>query len=406
MPNRTHVSAAGDTYESLSTQYFGEPSQAGRIKSANPGTSFVFVPGTTVIIPSEDTGAAGTESEDLVMRIAGVTFRHITKVTITRQLDAVSTVEIVAPQAATAAFTELVQPLTFRSLEVADRGVLMFRGVMVSVVPALTPDKSQVRISGYSTPGALGDCTAPASSYPIQFRNVGLADIAKEMAKPFSIEVVTVGDMGGPFRRVKAERDTKVLSFLATLAKQRQVLIRSDATGRMVLAAPPDVAAPVATMEQGQWPIKSVIPTFDPQKYYSHVTGLRTNRRGQRGGQYTVLNPRAQELGVVRPVTIPIRDVTRSELPVATQAAAGRLLANSVTYTVDVPTWYDPSDVAWNPGDTIELTAPSVFVPRPYKFQIRAVRFERRVDGGDTASLLLMLPGAFGGDAPIMLPWE
>lgn len=407
MANRTHIVAVGETFETISSRYFGEPGQAIRIRNANPGSIGHPIPGTRITIPESASNAAVSEAAaGLVVRIDGVEFQHVEELTITRSIEAVDTVEIVSPLAATEAFEDLIKPFTFRDLEITDKGARVFTGILVSILPAVTADEgSRVRMSGYSTPGVLGDCMAPASSYPISFRKMGLVDIARRLADPFSVNVVQLGDVGGPFRRVKLKRDQKMLGLIVDLAKQRQVLVRSNTDGDLVLSAPPAINPPVATLSQSEAPLMKVVPFFSPQKYYSHVTGVRMTKRGNPGSQYTVTNADAAERGIVRPLTVTMRDVTRSELPKATEALAGRMLANAVGYGVAVPTWYDADGAIWTPGDTIQLEAPDAFIRQPYDFQIRSVTMKRGADG-DTSAITLMLPGAFGGTLPTVLPWS
>ncbi len=402
MPNKTHVVQSGDTFELISKRYFGEPSQAGRIRSANPGATGLST-GTTLIIPVDQEDSIGTEKDGVIVRIGGVSFEHVSKVVITRRIDAVDTVQILAPLAQTEQFRELIQPLSFRTLEIADGGAIVFRGTMTGVVPELSAEGSRVRISGYSVPGILGDCMMPASAFPLEFRKMSLADIAAKLLEPFSVPLTVETDVGAAFRRVKVKRTDRVLPFLVSLAQQRQVLLRSSVKGDLVLAGPPKLSNPVATFKEGEPPMLSIKPEFDSQRYFSHITGVKSTRRGRKGSQHTVLNPLAQEIGVMRPMTISIRDVTSGELPKATQAAAGRMLAGAVTYTVTVPTRRTPNGALWQPGDTVEVTAPSVFIYNPYQFQIRSVKLDHSEK--DLATLLLMLPGAFGGTPPDVLPW-
>lgn len=405
MPNKTHRAAASESWESLSIRYFGEPSQAGRIKSANPGVSDVFVPGATIIIPSDADDNLGTESDGLVIRIGGVAFQNISKFSMTRQIDAVDTVSITAPQAETEAFSDLITPFSFQSLDVAEAGQRIFRGTMVGVDPSLTAEKSQVVLSAYSLPGVLTDCTMPTTDKPIAFRNMNLRDIAAELVEPFSIKLNADSDVGGPFRRVKLKREDRVLPFLGNLAKQRQILMRSNAAGELVLAGPPEISAPVAKLDESKPPVLKITPAFNPQNYHSHVTVTRLTRKGKPGGKHTIVNPLAVDAGIVRPISISIRDVTRGELPKAAAAKAGAMLANSLSYSVQIPGWRDPQGDMWEPGSTIELLAPSVFVRTSYQFQIRSVKFDRDPEK-DLATLNLMLPGAYGGVAPSVLPWQ
>ena len=407
MSSRTvHTVAAGDTFESLSTRYYGEPSQSGRIRSQNPGVAGVLVPGTTVtILGANETTTAGVEPEGLTMKIAGVNFKHWTKTVITRAMDEVSTVAIETPYADTPEFRELIRPLSFADLDVSVDGVRLFRGTMVNVNPRVTPEGSLVNISGYSLPGVLGDCMLPASAYPLQFRKMGIADIADKIASPLGITVVREGNMGGPFRRVKLKRDRLAMSFLTKLAQDRGLLIRSNPSGELVIAEPPPLSAPVASLNEDDTPLMRVDARFSPQRYFSHVTGVRNSGRKRRGTQQTIQNARAIEAGIVRPFTITLRNISKGELPAAAKAAAGRMLAGSVAYIASVPTWEDSSGNIWEPGTTIEITAPRAFIPTAYQFQIRKVRLERTIDG-TTAQLALVLPGAFGGEPPDVLPWQ
>lgn len=405
MPNRTHIVQPGDTLDLLSSRYYGEPSQSGRILSANPGTTGTLVPGSTLLIPTDATAQTATESEGLSIRINGEPFKYFEAVAITRRIDAVDTFTFRAPQADTPEFRRSFTPLSYADIDISDGRDRLLRGTMVDVVPKLSTDTSSVEVSGYSTPGVLGDCMLPESAWPLELRGLVLKEIANKLCQPFSISVKSETDTGAKFPRVKLKRDNRILQFISTLAKQRQLLVRSNPDGELVLAGPPRVSTPVARLKQDESPVISIEPQFAPAQYYSHVTGVRTTRRGRVGSKHTVQNPLATSEGVIRPLVHTISDTDKGELPKATDAALGRMIANCVTYTTKVVGWRDPAGQLWEPGATIELEAPRVFVYSPYKFQVRSVQFDDGPDQVKTATLLLMLPGAFDGTPPAMLPW-
>lgn len=408
MSNRTHFVKSGDTYELLSSRYYGDQSGAGQIQSANPGAANPPQPGTAVVIPDREQRPAVAPAEDGIdLRIGGVSFRFFTRIAIVRRLDAMDTIEVEAPQADTPEFRDLIKPLSFPDLSVFVDREQIFNGTVTHMQPELTAkDGSKVRLSGYSTPGILADCMLPpGDNAQRQFRKMNLPDIATKVIEPFSIQLERSGEMGSTFRRVRLKPGRRVLEFLTGLAKQRKVLIGSTTTGALALRAPPAVASAVVELVQGELPLENVQPTFAPQSYYSHITGIRRTNRGGVGSKHTVLNPLAQESGIVRPLVMEIRDVKRGELNAAAEALAGRMLASAVSYDVRVGTWKDPQGVLWEPGSTVSLHAPGAFVYEPYDFQVRSVRFQRSVDG-DSAVLSLMLPGVFDGQAPDMLPWS
>lgn len=397
---------SGDTYETISSRVYGDTSGAGEIQAANPGAVAPPQPGTTITIPDrEPRHQASPAGDGVELRIAGTDFRGFTQIAITRRLDAVDTVEIEAPQADSEQFRNLIQPLTFQPLTVFAGGDQVFTGTLTHVQPSITADTSKVRLSGYSSPGVLSDCTVPAGA-DRQFRGMNLPDIATKVIKPFSLQIERSGEMGGEFRRVKMRPRDKVLSFLTGLAKQRKVFLGSTVDGKLALSGPPAVTKPVIQLRQGESPLKSIEPSFAPQSYYSHVTGFRKVNRGGVGSQTTVINPLLQSTGVLRPLSLEMRDIKRGELQAATEAKLGGMLADAVSYGVTVATWRDPQGVLWEPGTTVSLEAPKAFVYAPYDFQVRSVRFARRVDGGTVAKLNLVLPGVFAGEAPTMLPWS
>ena len=406
MSNKVHTIAPGDTFESISTQYFGEPSHAGQIRSQNPGT-VKLVPGNTVtVVGADEAATVGAEPQGVTVRVAGVTLQHFKKISIVRSIDAFATVVVDTPLSDAPEFMDLIQPFKFQTMDVSFAGERLFRGTMLDVEPSVGDEGSTVTLGGYSKPAILGDCMMPPSAYPLQFRNMNIADIAETVAGVFGLTVARVGSMGGPFKRVKIKRDERVLPFLTKLAQDRQLLIRSNPDGDLVLSAPPLRLAPVAQLREGEYPLLKITSSFDSQRYYSHTTAVRANGRKRVGGQHTVRNERAVEAGIVRPYTATVRDVSKGELPKAAEALAGRMLAGSVAYEVTVAGWKDAAGETWAEGTTIEVTAPSAFIPNPYDFQIRAVDLQQSEEGGTIAVLTLMLPGAFGGTAPAVLPWQ
>lgn len=406
MSTKVHTIRTGDTFESISTRYFGEPSHAGQIRSSNSGVT-KLVPGNTVtVLGADEAATVGAEPPGITVRVAGVTLQHFKTLSLVRSVDAFATVVVTTPLPDSTEFRELIQPFKFQTMDVSFAGERLFRGTMLDVDPSVTDEGSTVTLGGYSAPAILHDCMMPPSAYPLQFKNMNIADIASLVASPFGLTVTRLGEMGGPFKRVKIKRDDRVMPFLTNLAQDRQILIRSNPDGDLVLSTPPVESAPVAQLREGEYPLLKIESGFDAQRYYSHTTAVRATGRKRRGGQHTVRNERAVEAGIVRPYTTTVRDIGKGELPKAAEALAGRMLAGSVAYVVTVAGWEDSAGATWEEGSTIELTAPSAFVPRPYNFQIRAVELQISEEGGTVAMLTLMLPGAFGGAAPTVLPWQ
>ena len=160
---------------------------------------------------------------------------------------------------------------------------------------------------------------------------------------------------------------------------------------------------PVARLQQGAAPVLSVTPFFSPQEYYSHITGIGPVIVGLAGSQFTVKNPLL--LGVTRPLTFEAPDTLDADVKSAVEAKIGRMFGNVVSYSVRVATWRDPNGKLWEPNTSIELLAPGAMIYKAYEFIIRSIEFGRDRET-ETATLNLVIPGAFSGKIPEALPWD
>lgn len=407
----TYNVVAGDTFQSIARKKYGTEVQADRIAQANPGVMEPLTAGTVITVPVipfapkdlQATAPARTDDEVAIL-IDGSRFRFWDRVRITRAVDTMDIVEFGAPfDPDTPGFRETFRPFSFKTIDVTVGGSPLFTGTMVAVNPVVENEQRIVSLSGYSLPGVLNDCTPPASSYPLEFNGQGLKEIASTMAASFGVGVQFDADQGAIFDRVASEPGKKVLSFLAELAKQRNLVIASTTRGELLFWQSVEAGNPVAILQQGSSPLISVTPFFSPQEYYSHITGLEPIVVGANGSQFTVKNTRLQ--GITRPMTFSPQDTEGGNVKEAVEAKVGRMFGNVAAYSVRVSTWRDPQGQLWEPNTTVRLLAPGAMIYSEYEFVIRSIQFER--DGStETATLDLVIPGSFSGKVPDSLPWD
>jgi len=407
----TYKTAIGDTFELISRKKYGTEANAGLIAEANPGAVEPLATGITVILPTipgavqnikQNTPA--NNPDEVAVLIAGKRFKFWSEVRITRSIDTMDTVEFSAPfEADNPEFKNTFKPFSFQDIEVTVGGAPLFTGTMVGVTPALGPDGKTVDTSGYATPGVLNDCTPPASAFPLEYNNQNLEDIAKKITAPFGITVVFDVSPGPRFERVAPNSGQTVLAFLSGLAKQRNIVISSTAKGELLFQQSVGSGKPVAILRQGESPVVAVTPFFNPQEYYSHITGIEPVIVGLAGSKFTVKNPRLK--GITRPMTFTAEDTEAGTLKDAVKAKASRMFGNMVSYSVSVSTWRDPSGKLWSPNTEVSLQAKSAMIYNAYTFIIRSVEFIRTRDSA-TAVLNIVIPGAFSGILPEVLPWD
>ena len=406
-----YTTSPGDTFEKIARKVYGDERQAQQLAEANPGAIEPLAAAVSLVVPALP-GApsnvpqqgASTGANDVALLVGGQRFRFWERVRITRSLDAVDTLDVFAPfESDNAAFREAFRPFTYNQVELTVGGDRLFNGTMVGVEPTVGAKRRTVEASAYSRPGVLGDCTAPASAYPLEFTGQGLKEISSKLCAPFGLTVEFNGDPGAPFELAAAKVDERILSFLVKLAQQRGLVISSTPDGGVLFQSPGGSGNPVANLSQGNSPVLEVLPRFSPQRYYSHVTGIDPVIVGLDGSQYTVKNPRLPD--IVRPFTFKAPDSAGGGINKAVEAKAGRMFGNTAAYTVSLSTWRDPSGNLWAPNTSVLLEAPDAMVYSPYIFLIRSVILEKD-STSETAVLELVFPGAFSGQIPEKMPWD
>lgn len=402
----------GDTFEIISRREFGTELEAGAIARVNPGVFPPLAPGLDVAVPTlpnvpedQPQDAIANDADEVAILTDSKRFRFWDRVRVVRSLDAMDIVEFGTPwEPDVPGMKEAFQPFKYKPIDVTVGGDQLFTGTGVAVAPVQDNAQRVATISGYSLPGVLADCTAPASAFPLEFNDQGLEEIAKTLAKLFGLGVDFQGESGPPFDRLALEPGEKVFDFLVGLAKQRNVVIASTTEGKLLFWNGVEGGSPVARLKQGFSPLLSITPFFTPQEYFSSVSGIIPVMLGQKGSQVTVQNARL--LGVIRPLTFEVEDMLdEAEAKAAVEAKAGRMFGNMASYTVNVNTWRDANGALWEPNTIISVEASGAMIYSEYKFVIRTVEFNRSA-AESTASLNLVIPGSFNGKIPDSLPWD
>jgi len=401
----------GDTYELIARKVYGFERDANLIRSANPGVIEPLVAGVQLIIPEQQDTPSNVQqstraanNSEVAILIDGTRVRFWKDLRITRALDAMDIVEFSAPfDSKNSNFRSTFRPMSYRVVTITIGGVVLFTGRMVSVVPVVDDKNKNVSVSCYSLPGILNDTAMPASSYPVSYDDLNLKEIAINLCKPFGISVEFTGPIGAKFERVAIKSNETVLSFLIELSKQRNLIISSTPSGKLLFHQSINAGASIEILRQGQPPFQSVTPLFSPQSYYSHITGIKPTATGQEGSQITVKNPLLGD--VLRVMTFDVNDTPDGAVKSAVEAKMGRMFGNVVSYNVSVPTWHTKSGNLWEPNKTIILNAPDAMIYNDYEFVIRNVSFTNN-DTSLSAIMNVVIPGAFAGKIPDSLPWD
>ena len=354
--------------------------------------------------------AAQEDLEDVSLEIDNETFRFWEKITVKQSLDTFSTVEFSAPFEATRKeFRDKFRPFKFQPVVVKSGENRMFTGRIVGINPSVTPDRKSVTVTAYALPAALHDCTPPSKvpgtedPFPLEFKKLKLQAIAGVLCAPFGVNVDFRGEDGRAFDKIKIDPAKKIFEFLADLAQHRNFVFTDNTIGDLLCWRSVQPGNPVARLRDDEQPVTKVEANFNPQDYYSEITGFAPVKRGRKGSRFTAKNPFLPD--VLRPRSIRFDKIEKGDAPEATQAMLGRMFADMVSYKVDIATWRQPDGEIWRANTTLNLLAPDAMVYNEYEFIIRDVEFNVSKQSRD-ATLTLVLPGVFDAQVPERLPWD
>ncbi|NDY41245.1 hypothetical protein G3N55_00070 [Dissulfurirhabdus thermomarina] len=117
---------------------------------------------------------------------------------------------------------------------VALDGEVLLTGWVDQVAVRYGPSSHQVTVSGRDRTGDLVDCSAAYGSG--QWRAPRTLDqIARDLLRPYGIEVVVDADVGSAYPSAAIQAGETVFETLDRLARLRGVLLTSDGLGRLVL---------------------------------------------------------------------------------------------------------------------------------------------------------------------------
>lgn len=111
---------------------------------------------------------------------------------------------------------------------------LVIDGFTDEIQPEYDAENQSLIVAGRSRLADLVDCSTAAKTYTEQT----LDAIARDVCKPFGIEVVVNADVGAAFKKLTKDEGQSPWEFLEYASRMRAVRLMGDAQGRLVITGP------------------------------------------------------------------------------------------------------------------------------------------------------------------------
>lgn len=402
----------GDTLSSIATRFYGNPSDAPVISAANPvivdpaylDPKWVLtipdLPANIEVEPS--TPLVGGSDDEVSITVEGKQFYLWENVSINFSVDTIDSFQFDLPWDPTNDdLREIFAPFGYKQVGVTIGGDKVITGTIVKQDIAKTAESSIITLSGYALPGVLGDVNPSPTTYPLEFKDNDLEQIAKRLCDPFSITAKFDADKGAAFKRVAIAPTEKVLDFLIKLAKQRGLIVTSNANGELVFQQSA-TGKSKATIKEGVFPWISGNCSYDGQKRFSTITAIGDNFFGKETGS---ANAKDNTVKINRPNVFNSNHITKGELQKSADAQIGRNFATSIGIGVSVTGWRDFDGNRWEKNSKIVYEAPSQYIYEETEFIIRDLTLTKDPDSL-LSTMTLVFPETYTGEIRDSFPWD
>lgn len=172
--------------------------------------------------------------------------------------------------------TEAWRILPFGEVEIRLGSDPVLKGYVDVVEPETDAKTHRVRIRGRSKTCDLVDCTPELRG--TEFRGTTLPAIARALAQPFGIEVVTEVPDGAPFGVEAKEKTDTAWRTIERLGRLRGVICHDDEQGRLVLARAGERRA-AGSLELGR-NLLAASARIDVSKRFSRYVSMTQRQTG------------------------------------------------------------------------------------------------------------------------------
>lgn len=241
-------------------------------------------------------------------------------------------------------------------------GQVVITGYVDTVVHDYDAAKHSIRVAGRDKTADLVDCSAVYKTG--QWSNVKLDRIARDLLKPYDIEVIVAADVGSAFSSYNIQEGETVFECLDRAARMKALLLTSNPDGDLVITRAGKERLDYGLIEGEN--IKAARGEFSWKDRYSVYTAKGHGRLGADGDRvHSAPSATARDEIITRHRPLIVLAESHGHnaslgdrVEWERNVRRGRSARGSVT----VQGWSDPDGVVWQPNTLISVTSPMMWL--------------------------------------------
>lgn len=304
---------------------------------------------------------------------------------------------------------KLFRPYGFRKCEIFSDGILQLTGVILTQKFLDAPQPTLTALSGYSVTGVLQDCQIPTSAYPLQSDNKTLNEIARNLVSKFGLTLVSKDSAANQVIEISTAKSSQtVLSYISSIAAQKNLVLTHDEQGRVVIAKISSSLKPVASLREQvgtEMSLECNGQTMHDEATVIRQASLDDDNAGESSERNVFVSQFSTNVSPTNPSVSNFRPTVKelsSGSNESTITAARNILSNeyrNIKLTIKLDSWY-LGDRFVKVGELISVQNPRLYLPNETSFFIESVTY-----GGDpskqTAVITAVIPEVYNGAVPV-----
>lgn len=295
----------------------------------------------------------------------------------------------------------------YRSLRavIKEGGDKIIEGYMEQLGFRLASEQSTLEIQGRGRAAPVIDMSAGP---PFEFDGTMFNSIADTIATgvegrsgppgPGQFDVRADPDFA--VQSASIEPGQTVYDFLSKLASSHGLYALPQPDGTLLFSRLSSYRAAVATILEGESPLISISTNHDITHRFYLYTAVQSRDGNSRSA--SVEDPGVDNR--IRGGTVVEPEQESAELIDAARFARSQALASSYSATAEVTGWRHDGQL-WNPGDIVDVQAPSARIMHLSRLVIKSVTMQLDENGGEVTRLDLALPELYDGSDIRGFPW-
>ena len=296
---------------------------------------------------------------------------------------------------------KVLRPYSYARAECYLGGNLRLQGVLYGVKPGKTGNTRTATLTAASPTVDIVDSTAKP---PLEAKKTTLENRIRSLVEPLGIKTVFNISDDEIFKRVTIGPTEKIFDHIAKLASQRAALLSSTILGELLVTRAA-AGKPVAVIDEDAAIAQSFIADFNGRNRYNvYIAISQTPGRKRRAKRKSKDQTAKDDLvPKSRMLTFTTDETTAGGMQLAAEWKRSKQLAESLTVSLPVSSWYTPDGALWDENTLVTIKSPTLFVPDGFDFLIRSVEFIFD-EKGTRAVLNIVPPQVYTGEQ-LDEPW-